>query len=696
MKRILTVMVCVSLLLIQGCFGGVILQYATFSVMGGGDPEAVTIDAEGVSVALGLSIDAVTVTEDTAYVTEPAIVDIPAGAQNGQVMAFDSAACNVVNRIAGTPSVSADEMEISYTFTNQLEYAKIYMFCITDIEYDNKKIPFDDIMVPFETVPGTAVCTPPTTEEIAAAILAGNPDGVGIVEGSAFGEVTLPAWTCVGTAVDPTLAGLPTWAAFFDGGTLIISGEGAIGADARAGAIEITYSPYDGYDTPVTFALNDSDGGGIIDFDEYEWSVVPLINPNIGWLWRDPADEGLYWPLIDDVLSIQTGIVTTGAGLDYTDASDDEADFDLDGQTNSEEFDAETNMFVFTGTAGFSAVTTHVGAGGLTVEGLTQGDFNGDGNLDILAMLWADDTVSMILGKGDGTFEAASVVVAVMDSMPLNAVAGDFDGDGDLDAVVSFYAWETITVLLNDGTGNLSYNTARTYDAGQECYGMTPGDFDRDGNLDVAVANQGDDNVGIYFGNGDGTLDAPAPTYSVGSWNSHVAAADFNGDGYLDLASAGDVVSSVLINNGDGTFAPAVSYPVERGVGVSTADMDGDGDIDLLVASDDPTPALAVLLNNGAGVFGAATLYNTTDDPEDIVTGDLDGDGDIDVAVSISVLTEGVDIFLNDGSGVLSGPTYLAASATSITEIVMGDFNNDGKLDIIATDATNLDIFLQD
>jgi len=142
---------------------------------------------------------------------------------------------------------------------------------------------------------------------------------------------------------------------------------------------------------------------------------------------------------------------------------------------------------------------------------------------------------------------------------PDSAAAGDFNGDGKLDLAVANEGSNNVSILLGkcDGT----FQAAVDYGAGSNPSSVAVGDFRDDGKLDLVVANDGSDNVSILLGNGDGTFQA-AVNYGVGSAPTSVAVGDFNGDGKLDLAVVNELSNnfSILLGNGDGTFQAAVNY----------------------------------------------------------------------------------------------------------------------------------------
>ena len=160
----------------------------------------------------------------------------------------------------------------------------------------------------------------------------------------------------------------------------------------------------------------------------------------------------------------------------------------------------------------------------------------------------------MLLGNGDGTFQPQ--VKYAVGSYPDAIVAGDFTGDGRLDlAVVDARTDGTVSVLLGNGDG--TFQPQVTYAVGTDPSAIVTSDFTGDGKLDLAVTyvNGPADTVSVLLGNGDGTFQ-PQVTYAVGNDPNAIVAGDFNGDGRLDLAVADEFPTtvSVLLGNGDGTF----------------------------------------------------------------------------------------------------------------------------------------------
>ena len=267
---------------------------------------------------------------------------------------------------------------------------------------------------------------------------------------------------------------------------------------------------------------------------------------------------------------------------------------------------------------------------------------------------------------------------------PAQIESGDLDGDGDIDFITSNYSGNSVSVLLNNGNG--TFAAAPAVAVGTTPRGVALGDLDGDGDLDFVAANYLANTVSVMLNNGSGTFtQAAGSPVATGTRPVAVALADFDGDSDLDIAVTNNTTNtvSILLNNGAGGFTAAAPAATGAGPrGIAAGDFDGDGDADLAVANFGAN-TLSILLNNGSGVFTAlGAPLATANNPYAVTVGDLDGDGDLDIATTNSG-SSSVSVFRNNGSGAFtpaSGSPF--AVGVSPGGVVMGDFDEDGDLDL--------------
>ena len=295
------------------------------------------------------------------------------------------------------------------------------------------------------------------------------------------------------------------------------------------------------------------------------------------------------------------------------------------------------------------------------------GDFNRDGKADLAVANLSSNNVTILLGNGDGTFTAAGSSPET-GSQPESMAVGDFNGDGILDLAVLNAEINTITVLLGNGDGTFTASPLSAQTGGQP-RSLVSTDFNGDGIPDLAVVNSGSSTVTILLGNGDGSFTG-APSPATGPAPYAVAVGDFNLDGKPDLATGnygGSV--TILLGNGDGTFTPTATSPLVGTFPVSilVADLNGDGKPDL-VAANEYTAKVTILLGNGDGTFGSASSQTTGSGSDWIAVGDFNGNGTQDLAVANS--------YSNNVSVLTSQLTQVAtATATGISPAGSGTHN---------------------
>src|SRR6266704_3113392 len=366
-------------------------------------------------------------------------------------------------------------------------------------------------------------------------------------------------------------------------------------------------------------------------------------------------------------------------------------------------------------------------SGGYSDNSVAVADVNGDGKLDLLVANFCtatpcggDGTVGVLLGNGDGTFQPA----VTYDSGGQNAVSiavADVNSDGKPDAVVTDNCVTStcdagaVGVLLGNGDG--TFQAAVNYTSG----GLSPssvvvGDVNGDGKPDLLVGNiyMGNGNysrgsVGLLLGNGDGTFLGPVSFDSGGEYAYGVAAGDINGDGKLDLFVANFCADStcasggvaVFLGKGDGSFQPVVTYGSGGldSYSVAVGDVNEDGKPDLLVAnyySADgnyySNGTVGVLLGNGDGTFQAAVSYGSGGSgPVSLAVGDVNGDGKPDLLVAnqcsnrnnSNSCTGLLTVLLGSGDGKFQAAVSYASGGASPSSIVLADINGDEKPDVL-------------
>jgi predicted outer membrane repeat protein len=334
------------------------------------------------------------------------------------------------------------------------------------------------------------------------------------------------------------------------------------------------------------------------------------------------------------------------------------------------------------------ATGSPVGAGTRPYS-VAVGDFNGDGKPDLAVANSGSDNVTILLGDGNGGFTEPAGSPVGTGSTPLSVAVGDFNGDGKPDLAVANSGSGNVTILLGDGSGGFSQPAGSPVGTGTYPISVGMGDFNGDGKLDLAVANEFSDNVTILLGDGSGGFtEAAGSPVSAGSLPGYVTVGDFNGDGKPDLAVAnqGSGNVTILLGDGSGAFTEAAGSPLSAGLtprSVAVGDFNGDGKPDLAVPNA-ISENVTILLGDGSGAFTEAvgSPVRAGSRPVFVAVGDFNGDGKPDLAVADD-LSHNVTIFLGDGSGGFSQPAGSPVGAgTQPESVAVGDFNGDGKPDL--------------
>ena len=370
-------------------------------------------------------------------------------------------------------------------------------------------------------------------------------------------------------------------------------------------------------------------------------------------------------------------------------------------------------------------------SGGFQTFAVAIADVNGDGKPDVIAVndcfvggcafSTASGSVGVLLGNGDGTFQAATTYSSGGYG-GTSVVVVDVNGDGKADLVVGNdctlsdnCSSSNVAVLLSNGDG--TFQPPVSYDSGATfATSVAAGDLNGDGKTDLLVVNDCEDTacdgaVAVLLGSGNGKFPSATSYGPGGSVTNALAVADLNGDGNPDIVTANQCTSAiecndttvgVLLGKSDGTFQTAVSYGSGGydATSVVIADVNGDGKPDIIVANSCTSRSvcsastIGVLLGNGDGTFRTAVSYRSGTNTVSIAVGDINGDGKPDIVLSYLGADDngGVGVMLGKGNGTFGSMVKFGSGGLNQVSVAIADVNQDGKPDILVTNLCGTDV----
>ncbi len=394
--------------------------------------------------------------------------------------------------------------------------------------------------------------------------------------------------------------------------------------------------------------------------------------------------------------TIPAGLLPTGVAT---------ADFNGDGHIDWVVANGGDNtVWVYLGTGGGGwQLPTIIPLLGLAPVWVVTADLRGNGVSDIIVAEADSGTVGVLLGKGDGTF--APETEYFLNESPLSLAVADFNGDGKIDIMAGVYAnsVDVFAVLPNVGNGQLGspiISTAPTYPA-LAVTDISLGDINGDGVPDAVIsAGSAFGNALLSFlGQGDGTF-VPGQVVASTIFDAYYTAAlgDINGDGCKDIVTT-DAFGYALTYPGscDGNFGQPTYFTLgDVALSLALEDLNNDGHLDIVAGSvyQDPVgygdtagDLLSVMLGDGKGNFGQASVYRGEPFLVGLAFADLNGDGYLDV-VSANQNTDSASVFLNDGNGGFGAPNGYAVGYnfgvvnSPVTGLISTDLDGDGKKDL--------------
>jgi hypothetical protein len=343
-------------------------------------------------------------------------------------------------------------------------------------------------------------------------------------------------------------------------------------------------------------------------------------------------------------------------------------------------------------------VSTDAATAGISPNFATLFDFNGDGKADLVTAN-TNNTVSVLLGNGDGTFQTPATTITV-GTNPIPLLIADITGDGKPDILTGNDS--TISIIPGNGDGTFGAPVTVTGLSSNSAIGV--GNFNGDSRPDIVTVNKSasaaaNDRVGVLFQNSNGTFTLARMGGITHTGLAAVAVGNFV-DGQQDdiaIVDQTDNLVTVILGNGNGTFASPVDYATGSGpTSIVASDFDGDSNLDLVTA-DSTGQAVSFLKNNGDGTFAAPVDSGVAGTPAGfgplkVRLTNINGDSKTDLVV----LDNGqgapdATVLLGNGDGTFHTGTTITTSGTNArTSIATGDLNNDGFTDAVVADPTDV------
>jgi hypothetical protein len=332
-------------------------------------------------------------------------------------------------------------------------------------------------------------------------------------------------------------------------------------------------------------------------------------------------------------------------------------------------------------------------------------DANKDGRSDLIVANGGTGNLSIYLGDGKGGFTQAQGSPFPAGQNPSDMALGDFNGDGNLDVAIANHGVKLVTVVLGDGKGGFSFAPGSPFSvpSNPHPHGIAAADFNGDKKLDLAVESWGENKVLVMFGKGDGTFKTPGVKFDVGKMPyQRLRTADLSEDGNADIVTSNFEESSVsvLLGDGQGQFSRK-DFPVPVApFGIATGDFNGDHHLDIAIehysgqGTDPSKDGLSILFGDGKGSFTLAkgSPYAVGHYPATVIAGDLNGDGITDIAIPNN-MENTVTIYLGGRDGIKQAGRPVPVGHGPEC-VAIGDLDGDGRADLVVANEEDNDVWV--
>jgi len=418
-------------------------------------------------------------------------------------------------------------------------------------------------------------------------------------------------------------------------------------------------------------------------------AAADLGNGKVDLVMRNPSGDGI-WVLIgkgDGTFELPVPY-STGAEASAVVIADLNHDGKLDVAVADHVSSGTGSVTVLLGNGDGSLQIPQAASATINPTALAFGDFNGDGKLDLAAAAVDSTDLNIFVGNGDGSFQAPQSVT--LNIPPSNIIAANF-GSALASDIAVFIGGTEIQILSNNGSG--TFAGGNIFGVGAGAGGITAqnslviADFNHDQKPDLVAADV--NTASVMLGKGSSTFQGmrifapPAP----------VATGDFNGDGKPDVVgiiTAPVTALAIATGNGDGTFAALQTFPAPFSRAIATGDFNGDNKLDVAVGGNGT--GVALLLGNGNGTFQEAQTISDTGG-QFLTAVDLTGNHHLDLVSLTGSGGGSVVVELGNGDGTFQSPVSYPAGASS-RSLVVADWNDDGKLDLILMNSSGMEVLL--